>query len=201
MRSCFSSDAGRQRRDKAIYALLMLTAARDSALASLRLAHVDLVEGYVFQNGREVDTKNGKSIETWFLPVDEMYLITLEAWVIYLRDEKLFGPGDAVFPKPKQTMKNGRFSFENLSRKPYCNGQKINAIIRAAFKAIGLPAFTPHSFRKTLTLHADQLCTTHEEFKAYSQNLGHAAETVTIGSYLPVSRERQREWIRNMRRK
>lgn len=195
-----SEDTERQRRDKAMFALLMLTAARDSALASLRLAHVDLVEGYIFQDGREVDTKNGKTIETWFLPVDKMYIDTFEAWVTYLREDKLFGPGDAVFPKPDQKLKNGRFNFADLSREPYCNGQKINAIIRAAFKTAGLHEFTPHSFRKTLSLYVDKICTTREEFKAYSQNVGHSKEVITVGSYMPISRERQRELIRKLGR-
>ena len=64
-----------QRRDKAIFAFLMLTGARDGATASLRLNHVDLVEGKVYQDGtvREVRTKNGKTIETWFFPVGPMY--------------------------------------------------------------------------------------------------------------------------------
>ena len=73
------SDTDIQRRDKAAFALLMLTGARDSALASLRLQHVDLVERLIFQDGRTVNTKNAKTIETWFLPVDEMYLTTFEA--------------------------------------------------------------------------------------------------------------------------
>ena len=70
-----------ERRDKAIFAFLMLTGARDGAAASLRLKHIDLVEGSVFQDGREVRTKNGKTIETWFFPVDPMYRATFEAWV------------------------------------------------------------------------------------------------------------------------
>ena len=73
------SDTDIQRRDRAAFALLMLTGARDSALAALRLQHVDLVERLIFQDGRTVNTKNAKTIETWFLPVDEMYLTTFEA--------------------------------------------------------------------------------------------------------------------------
>lgn len=189
-----------QKRDRAVFALLMLTGMRVGALATVRLKHIDLVEGYVYQDGREVQTKNGKPIETWFLPIDEMYLMAFEGWFTHLRETLLFGPGDAVYPKPEQTLKNGRFIHDTLSRNPYCNSQKITATIKAAFRTAGLQEFTPHSFRKTLSLYADQVCDTHEEFKAFSQNLGHSNETVTISSYLPVSRERQRDLIRKMGR-
>ena len=43
-----------QRRDKAMFALWVMTGARASALATLRIKHVDLVEGLIFQDGREV---------------------------------------------------------------------------------------------------------------------------------------------------
>ena len=46
-----------ERRDKAMFALLLLTGARDGAAASLRLKHVDLVEDQIFQDAREVKTK------------------------------------------------------------------------------------------------------------------------------------------------
>src|SRR4051794_33260343 len=87
------------RRDEAMFALFMLTGARDGAAASLRLKHVFLEKGRVFQDGREVRTKNAKTIESWFFPVDTMYRTAFEDWVRYLREERLFGPTDALFPK------------------------------------------------------------------------------------------------------
>ena len=57
-----------QHRDKAIFAFQMLTAARVSATATLKLKHVNLIDGTVFQDGREVDTKNSKVFMTAFFP-------------------------------------------------------------------------------------------------------------------------------------
>lgn len=187
-----------QRRDKAIFALLMLTGARDSALASLRLQNIDLVERYIFQDGRYIDTKNSKTIETWFYPVGEMYEQSLRSWVKELLEVHLFGPGDALFPKPEKRLENGRFVYDHLSREPYTNGQKINAIIRGAFRRAGLTEFTPHSFRKTLAVMGDRRCPTREAFKAWSQNMGHEHALTTVNSYIPVGRERQRELIRGL---
>lgn len=53
-------------RDKAVFALLCLTGVRVAALVSLRVKHIDLNEKSVTQNPREVATKYGKSVDTFF---------------------------------------------------------------------------------------------------------------------------------------
>src|SRR5690606_22790899 len=45
-----------ERRDRALLAFAILTGARDAAIASFKLKHVDLAEGSVFQDAREVKT-------------------------------------------------------------------------------------------------------------------------------------------------
>jgi integrase len=67
-----------------------------------------------------------------------------------------------------------------------------------AFAAAGLPYFNPHSFRKTLALLGEQKCSTPEEFKAWSQNLGHEKVLTTLTSYGQVDRNRQRDIIRKL---
>jgi integrase/recombinase XerD len=62
----------------------------------------------------------------------------------------------------------------------------------------GLPYFNPHSFRKTLAQLGEKLCRTPEQFKAWSQNLGHEKVLTTFSSYGEVAVERQREIIREL---
>jgi len=186
------------RRDKALFAFLMLTAARDGAVASMRLKHVDLVQGCVYQDARDVKTKFSKSFTTWFFPVDDAYLQTFSAWVNYLRQDELFGPNDALFPKPKMGLQDGAFAALGLSRDTYSNAGKLRAVIKDAFTSAGLPPFAPHSFRKTLGLLANDHCKTPEQFKAWSMNLGHENIATTLSAYCPVSPSRQRELIRGM---
>ena len=143
-------------------------------------------------------TKNGKTIETWFFPVDPMYRAAFEAWVGYLREERLFGPGDALFPKVEVGVRDRRFTRLGLSREPYANAQTIRAVVRGAFAAVGLPEYTPHSFRKTLAMLGDKFCQTMEQRKAWSRNLGHEHLATTVSAYMPVSRERQGELLRLM---
>ena len=187
-----------QHRDKAVFAFLMLTVARVEATASLKLKHINLVDGSVFQDGREVKTKNSKTFTTTFYPVNEAYLDCFSNWVNYLRNEKLFGPEDALFPKPDRELIEGKFVFQKVSREPYSNPAKINSIVRSAFANVQLPEYTPHSFRKTLGLLLSELQLPLEAQKAWSQNMGHENFTTTVSSYLPVSQQRQAEIIRGL---
>jgi hypothetical protein len=60
---------------------------------------------------------------------------------------------------------------------------------------VGLPYFKPHSVRDTLTRLAYKLQLSPEQLKAWSQNMGHDSVLTTIGSYGPISVERQQELI------
>lgn len=188
-----------QKRDKALLAFFMLTGARDGAVASLKLKHVNIELGHVFQDAREVNTKGAKTIMTQFCPVDVAYRDCFADYVAYLRNVELFGPEDALFPKARVGVVAGQgFANLSLARRGYSGGAALNTIIRAAFAAVQLPQYTPHAFRKTLTLYGNELTKTPEQFKAWSLNLGHSNVATTMNSYLPISTERQMELIRNM---
>ena len=186
------------RRNKAIFAFLMLTGARDGAVASLRLKHINLLDGSVYQDARIVKTKFAKTFTTTFFPVDPAYRAWFDDWVTYLRKDRLFGGEDALFPKPDMGQKDGVFAVLGLSRQTYCNAHALREVIKAAFTSAGLPSFGPHSFRKTLGILANEHCKTPEQFKAWSLNLGHDSIATTLSAYCPVSPTRQGELIRAM---
>lgn len=62
----------------------------------------------------------------------------------------------------------------------------------------GLPYFNPHSFRHTLARLGETTCQTPEQFKAWSQNLGHEGVLTTFYSYGDVSVRRQGELIQGL---
>jgi hypothetical protein len=86
-----------ERRDRALVALTILTGARDGAIASLKLKHIDIDQGRVDQDARQVKTKFSKSFATWFFPVGEDIRRIVVDWVTYLRHEKLWGLDDPLF--------------------------------------------------------------------------------------------------------
>ena len=185
-----------QMRDKALFAFLMLTGARISAVATLRLKHINLFDGHVFQDGREVATKNAKTIDTWFFPVDPLYRECFERWVTILREKEMFGDTDPLFPRILPGLRDGKFARTGFAREGYSKSYRLSLVIRQAFGNVQLPTYTPHSFRKTLALFGDEVCKSMEERKAWSQNLGHEHLATTISAYMPVGPERQGEILR-----
>lgn len=187
------------KRDKALFAFFMLTGARDGAVASLKLKHVNAELGHVFQDAREVNTKGANTIMCQFFPVDDAYRTCFVEWVRFLKEDKLFGPEDALFPKAEIGYVVGQGLCNlGLAREGYASASKLNEIIKGAFANVQLPKFTPHAFRKTLTKYGDEICTSMEQLKAWSMNYGHANLRVTINSYLPVTTERQMELLQAM---
>ena len=55
-------------RDRALIAFTILTGARDGAIASFKLRHIDITEGKIDQDARDVRTKYSKSFVTAFFP-------------------------------------------------------------------------------------------------------------------------------------
>lgn len=187
------------RRNKALFAFLMLTGARDGAIASLRLKHINMIDGCVYQDAREVKTKNSKTITTFFLPVDDDYLTCFKAWVTHLKADRLFGPDDPLFPPPQVKAIDGLFQVAGLNREIYKNANAIRQAIKEAFTRADLPPFTPHAFRKTLVKWADTYYPTRQAFKAFSQNIGHSSVVTSISAYCPISIEEQGKLIKKRR--
>jgi integrase len=187
-----------ERRDRALIAFTILTGARDGAIASFKLRHIDTAEGKIDQDAREVLTKFSKSFVTTFFPVGDDIRAVVVNWVAHLRTDKLWGLDDPLFPATKVAVgENLRFAAAGLDRKHWSSAGPIRAIFKEAFAAAGLPYFNPHSFRKTLALLGGKKCRTPEEYKAWAQNLGHEDVLTTFRSYGDVSSYRQAEIIRS----
>lgn len=188
-----------ERRDRALIAFTLLTGARDRAIASMRLKHVDLNVNSVCQDAREVNTKNSKTFTTFFFPVGDEIRRVVEEWVSYLRGDKLWGNDDPLFPATRVSVGVTRqFGASGLDRRHWSNATPIRTIFREAFVRAGLQYFNPHSFRNTLVRLGQDVCQTPEQFKAWSQNLGHEQVLTTFLSYGEVSRDRQGELIREL---
>lgn len=190
---------GIERRDQALIAFTLLTGMRDRAIASVKLKHINLQEGSVFQDAREVQTKFSKTYTTYFFPVGEEIFRIVEEWVKYLREDKLWGNDDPLFPATRIAVGDTQqFEVVGLDRAHWSSASRIRAIFRAAFTNAGLPYFNPHSFRNTLARLGEVVCKTPEEFKAWSQNFGHEKVLTTFTSYGQVESRRQGEIIRGL---
>jgi integrase len=188
-----------ERRNRALVAFIILTGARDGAVSSLKLKHIDLAENVVHQDARDVKTKRRKTFSTWFFPVGEEVRPIVADWIDHLRERLLWGMDDPLFPATRvQPGANRQFAVVGLERKHWSNATPIRAIFKAAFEAAGLPAYPPHRVRKTLAQLGERLCRSPEEFKAWSQNLGHEHVSTTLTNYGEVVSHRQADIIREL---
>jgi integrase len=188
------------RRDQAVVAFVLSTGARDGAVASLKLKHIDMERNLVEQDAREVRTKFSKSFPTYFFPVGAEVVAIVAAWVQLLHSKLLFGFDDPLFPATRVAVgTDGLFGADGLSRRPWSNGAPIRAIFKDAFARAGLPYFPPLSFRKTLAQLGQKKCGGNiEAMKAWSQNLGHEELMTTFTSYGALSRNQQAEIIASL---
>jgi integrase/recombinase XerD len=189
-----------EKRNRALIALTLLTGARDSAIASLKIKHINLYEESLFQDAREVNTKFSKTFTTYFFPVGELPLNIIKSWITYLTKDLLFSTDEPLFPKTKiENSGNRRFEATGLLRVHWQTASPIREIFKQAFQNAGLPYYNPHSFRNTLVRLGENLCQTPEQFKAWSQNLGHEGVLTTFYSYGDVADYRQAELLKKLR--
>jgi integrase len=187
-----------ERRNRAIFAALPLFGARDDALASLLLKHVDVATRSVFQDARQVRTKNAKTFTSFFFPVDQCYAREIEQWVEELTRVG-YRPDDPLFPATdvKQGL-NRLFSASGIKPVRWRSANAIRGIVKDAFQSAGLPHFQPHSFRHAVARLCERICTTAETWQACSQNFGHSSPMTTFTSYGEVPEHRQGEIMRSL---
>jgi integrase/recombinase XerD len=190
-----------EKRNRALVAFTLLSGARDSAIASMKLKHVDLLTDTVIQDAREVNTKFSKSFTSYFFPVGDDIREIVAEWVEYLKTELLYRNDEPLFPQTAMRI-NNKNEFEASGLKPICwsTANPIRTIFKDSFENAGLQYFNPHSFRKTLVGLGERTCRTPEEFKAWSQNLGHEQVLTTFTSYGEVQPRRQSEIFEKLRK-
>ena len=133
-----------EKRDRALVAFTLVSGARDDAIASLSLKHVDASQRRVHQDAREVRTKNAKTINGTFFPVGDVFEKIVVEWIEFLQKERVWGPDDPLFPRTKVTLgKSGYFENSGLDRKHWKDAGAIRKIFRQAFDRAGLPYFGP----------------------------------------------------------
>lgn len=188
-----------EKRNRAALVIAILSGARDSALASLRLKHVDLVRRLILQDPREVRTKRRKRIDTFLFPLSRELENVFDEWVRYLREVRLWGEDAPLLPRTRVIRsEEGAFVADGVEPIAWENTQPLRKIFQAAFEAIGLPYFRPHSFRDTLSQFGERFAPSIEHYKAWSQNLGHEHITTTLTSYGNMDPWRQGELVRSM---
>ena len=182
------------RRNRALIAFLFLTGSREGAAISLQIGHVDLSNRCVHFDGRSVNTKFGRVFTTAFFPFGKDLEQVLNNWIAELRQQHLFSNSDPLFPKTHVGIGSSqRFEALGIERKPWASASSCAKIFKQAFVEMDLPPFSPHRVRDTVAELAKDHCRTPEDYKAWSQNIGHDDVLMTFRSYGSVASGRQIE--------
>ena len=185
-------------RDRALISLLLLTGMRYTAVCTLSLGCLDEKQLTVRQDPRlGVKTKNGKTIVTRLFPFSEKLIKHLLDWAAYLRDEKGWSATSPLFPRTLIRQVDDGLSFVADGVEPvfWSGGNSVRDILKTRSEAAGLPYYNPHSFRHAAVHLASEYCTTPEQFKAVSQNLGHEHVGTTFMTYGMLDEHRVQEVI------
>jgi hypothetical protein len=157
---------------------------------------VDLADKSVTQIPREVATKFGKSIDTFFaMGFDEAEQV-LSAGLTYLDEVALYGPDDLLFPATAlETEGSNDFRANGFQRRNWTTTEPVRKIVNSAFQSVGLPSFGPHAFRHMLSRHIAKNCKSVAELVATSQNLDHTDVLTTLRKYGHINRDDQRRLV------
>lgn len=185
-----------EKRDRALIAFTILTGARDSAVATMKIKNIDIFHKSITQDPKDgVKTKFGKLIHTKFFPVgDDIAQIVID-WVKFLKEEKFYSDNDPLFPRTKLAHdENYSFKAQGIEPIGWKTTTQIREIFKKSFAKCNFPYYNPHSFRDSLSMLGKQICTL-EQYQAWSQNLGHSKMSTTLDEYGGISTHRQFELV------
>jgi site-specific recombinase XerD len=186
-----------QLRDRALMACLLLTACRVKAMTTLKLRHLRRDRLGIDLDALDVHTKLGKSFTTFFVPVADDVKDMLLDYVDHLRFKRGWTDANPLFPKSELAIPHGS-SVSGLSRDHWRDTEAARRVCRRAFAAAALPYYSPQAIRRTVVRLGEQRCRTAEEFKAWSQNVGHEDTLTSFRNYGEVPLQRQAELIQGL---
>ena len=114
-----------------------------------------------------------------------------------LRNDLGFSDDDPLFPSTLMGRGADRgFAAVGLSRLPWRGAEPFGRCFALPSERRTYPTRGPHSIRDTLTRLGQRVCRTPEEWKVWSQNLGHESEATTFVGYGHVPADRHAEIMR-----
>lgn len=178
------------RRDRAIFAFLMCTGIRATALISLPIKSFNPDKFFINQDPElGVKTKNSEHIFSRFFNRDSSFRNEFLDWYWFLRNEKKYEQHLPLFPK-NDLNKDGNSALycNNKVSTEYWQSQSgLTTMMTKRNDSKIVNYFRPHLYRHSAILWATERCITPVEFKAVSQNFGHRDVMTTLMNYANLS--------------
>lgn len=177
----------KERRDRAMVAIAFLGALRADTITSLHVSHFDFSNRLIIQDSKHSRTKNGKSLRIRFFPLPLIFSGIVLEWKDELVDQG-FDEQDALFPDDRILVGKRRTS-SSAAILPMSSTHSVTIAFKIASGLIG-KRFSPHSAKHCIGRLSLKVCKSPEELKAWSMNMGHENEEITLKYYkrIPDSR-------------
>ena len=123
--------------NQTLIAFTLLTGIRISALVSLKIKQINLEKELVLQYGKDVDTKFGKTIYTFFFPVGNDVKQVILDWINHLKNQE-YTENNPLFPKNKIECKDFSFVCTGLSKEHWQQTTQARQIFKDSFAKAGI---------------------------------------------------------------
>lgn len=183
-------------RDRALISFLLLSGMRDMAVVTLPLGCFDTNRLEIHQFPKKgVQTKFHKKLTTHLFVFDDRFLSFILDWVRHLTEARRFTAHDPLFPRNRiiRNEETGEFTTTGVEPVFWRSAGPVRHALKSRSKQAGLPYFKPHAFRHASAQLATRQCTSPEELRVVSQNLGHENVGTTLTNYAKLAPERIRE--------
>lgn len=185
------------RRYRAIFAIAFLGALRADTVVSLQIKHVDVSGRRIIQDGAAVRSKNGKSAHIFWFPIPKCFEEEVTRWVKDLGDLG-FGADDALFPRAEWLQVRGKLLTRGNRPVPVMGTKHAVTEAFAVASKHSPNKYSPHSAKHTIGALRDERRMTHEQRRAWSENMGHESERITETYYGKLSDERRCDLIESI---
>ena len=185
------------RRSRAIFAVSFLAALRADTVISLQLKHVDVAGRRIIQDGSAVRAKNGKSAHIFWFPIPKCFEEEVIGWMTTL-EEIGFCEDDALFPHADWLAALWKLKAQRSYLVPVMETKHAVSAAFALASKDRSTKYSPHSAKHTIGAMRDEKRMTHEQRRAWSENMGHESERITETHYAKFSDERRFEVLESI---
>lgn len=191
-----------EQRDRALISFVAMTGMRDMAVATLPIGAYNPQTKEIRQlPTMGVKTKFSKEIYTTLLSIDTELCRYFEEWYTYLVVTKKYSLTEPMFPSTEMGMvgpDHHAYIAKGISHNFWADAGPLRNIFRDRALQMGVEYFYPHSYRHFVTAETEKHLSTPEQFKAFSQSLGHEHIATTFSSYGRLSPSRTNEVMREV---
>lgn len=184
-------------RARAIFAIAFLGALRADTVISLQIKHVDVAERRIIQDGTAVRSKNGKSEYIFWFPIPTRFEEEVIGWIETLKGRG-FREDDALFPSSDWLLEPRKWMNRGDQPVPVMATKHAVSEAFAVASECSSAKYSPHSAKHTIGALRDEKRMTHEQRRAWSENMGHESERITETHYAKFSDEQRAEVLENI---